>query len=80
MVAIGHDEIAYLDVGAGAPLLLLHGVGHSSTAWLRSLPALSSRFRVLAPDLPGHGRRAHYPRDVMHQKLIDCISWMEKTH
>ncbi|HEY2381834.1 MAG TPA: MBL fold metallo-hydrolase [Terriglobia bacterium] len=30
--------------------------------------------------LPGHGRRAHQPRDVMRRKLIDCISWMEKTH
>jgi glyoxylase-like metal-dependent hydrolase (beta-lactamase superfamily II)/ferredoxin len=30
--------------------------------------------------LPGHGRRAHQPHDVMHQELIDCIQWMERTH
>jgi glyoxylase-like metal-dependent hydrolase (beta-lactamase superfamily II)/ferredoxin len=29
--------------------------------------------------LPGHGRRAHLAQDVMHQKLIDCVNWMEKT-
>src|SRR5262245_51994748 len=29
--------------------------------------------------LPGHGRRAHQPEDVMHRSLIDCIAWMEKT-
>jgi glyoxylase-like metal-dependent hydrolase (beta-lactamase superfamily II)/ferredoxin len=29
--------------------------------------------------LPGHGRRAHEPEDVMHQSLINCIEWMEKT-
>jgi glyoxylase-like metal-dependent hydrolase (beta-lactamase superfamily II)/ferredoxin len=29
--------------------------------------------------LPGHGRRAHLPQDVMHRKLIDCINWMERT-
>jgi ferredoxin len=29
--------------------------------------------------LPGHGRRAHQSQDVMHQKLIDCIEWMERT-
>jgi glyoxylase-like metal-dependent hydrolase (beta-lactamase superfamily II)/ferredoxin len=29
--------------------------------------------------LPGHGRRAHLPQDVMHRKLIDCIGWMEGT-
>ena len=30
--------------------------------------------------LPGHGRRAHLPFEVMHQKLIDCINWMERTN
>jgi glyoxylase-like metal-dependent hydrolase (beta-lactamase superfamily II)/ferredoxin len=29
--------------------------------------------------LPGHGRRAHQPQDTMHQSLIDCIKWMERT-
>jgi pimeloyl-ACP methyl ester carboxylesterase len=57
-VEIGGRKIAYLEAGAGAPLLLLHGVGHSSTAWLRSIPALARHRRVLAPDLPGHGRSA----------------------
>jgi glyoxylase-like metal-dependent hydrolase (beta-lactamase superfamily II)/ferredoxin len=27
--------------------------------------------------LPGHGRRAHESEEVMHQKLVECISWME---
>jgi len=27
--------------------------------------------------LPGHGRRAHQPAEVMHQKLLDCIEWMK---
>jgi glyoxylase-like metal-dependent hydrolase (beta-lactamase superfamily II)/ferredoxin len=27
--------------------------------------------------LPGHGRRGHEPADAMHQKLIECIEWME---
>jgi glyoxylase-like metal-dependent hydrolase (beta-lactamase superfamily II)/ferredoxin len=30
--------------------------------------------------LPGHGRRAHLPHDAMHQSLIDCITWMERTN
>jgi glyoxylase-like metal-dependent hydrolase (beta-lactamase superfamily II)/ferredoxin len=29
--------------------------------------------------LPGHGRRGHQPQDVMREKLIECIEWMEKT-
>ena len=27
--------------------------------------------------LPGHGRRAHLPAEAMHQRLIECIRWME---
>src|SRR5215470_5508579 len=29
--------------------------------------------------LPGHGRRAHLPADVMHQKLRECVEWMMQT-
>ena len=29
--------------------------------------------------LPGHGRRAHQSQDAMHQSLINCIEWMERT-
>jgi glyoxylase-like metal-dependent hydrolase (beta-lactamase superfamily II) len=29
--------------------------------------------------LPGHGGRAHYPEDVMHRSLVNCIEWMERT-
>ena len=57
-VLLRADEISYLDSGRGRPLLLLHGVGHSSTAWLRSIPALAKRYRVIAPDMPGHGHSA----------------------
>lgn len=27
--------------------------------------------------LPGHGRRAHLPAELMHRSLVDCIAWME---
>jgi len=36
-------------------LLLVHGFLVSSACWEDILPGLSSRFRVLAPDLPGSG-------------------------
>jgi glyoxylase-like metal-dependent hydrolase (beta-lactamase superfamily II)/ferredoxin len=29
--------------------------------------------------LPGHGRRAHLPADVMRQKLKECVEWMMRT-
>ena len=41
--------------GEGPVLLLLHGTGASTHSFRDLFPALTMRFRVLAPDLPGHG-------------------------
>jgi pimeloyl-ACP methyl ester carboxylesterase len=43
---------------AAPPLLLVHGFAGSSRVWERQLadPGLTERFRVVAPDLRGHGR------------------------
>lgn len=41
---------------AGSPrLLLLHGTGSSLQSWAACLPGLAEHFRLLIPDLPGHG-------------------------
>jgi pimeloyl-ACP methyl ester carboxylesterase len=36
-------------------IVLVHGFGSSSRAWAPQLAALRDRYRVVAPDLPGHG-------------------------
>ena len=42
---------------ADPPLLIVHGVGSSGRTWWRIGPALAAAgYRVVAPDLPGHGR------------------------
>lgn len=53
------DRVAYRDVGSGdETLLLLHGMAGSSDTWRAVLPQLSKRYRVIAPDLLGHGQSA----------------------
>lgn len=42
-------------MGAGPPLLLLHGTGASTHSWAGLIPILADRFTVMAPDLPGQG-------------------------
>lgn len=42
--------------GEGPPVLLVHGLGGSAGNWELVAPALASHARVLAIDLPGHGR------------------------
>jgi len=46
---------AMLEGGEGPPLVLLHGPGEHALKWLRVLPLLLPSFKVMAPDLPGHG-------------------------
>lgn len=49
-------ELWTRDEGRGPPLLLLHGVGGSHAVWNAVAPALARQYRVLLPDLRGHGR------------------------
>ncbi|TCO77172.1 alpha/beta fold hydrolase BchO [Chromatocurvus halotolerans] len=39
----------------GPELLLLHGTGAATHSWAGMAPLLAQHFRVIAPDLPGHG-------------------------
>lgn len=56
----------YHDIGSGDPVLLIHGSGPGVSAWANwrlTLPALSQKFRVIAPDMAGFGfseRLANY--------------------
>jgi pimeloyl-ACP methyl ester carboxylesterase len=53
------DRIAYRDIGNGdEALLLIHGMAGSSETWRAVIPQLSRRYRVVAPDLLGHGQSA----------------------
>ncbi len=47
--------------GDGTPLVLLHGGNGSWRHWIRNIPTLSRRFRVVAADLPGLGESAEAP-------------------
>lgn len=53
----GHER-AFLKVGKGPALLLLHGLGGNLMTWDQVIPELSQHFTVIAPDLLGHGRSA----------------------
>jgi haloalkane dehalogenase len=50
------SDIAYVDVGDGDPVVLLHGNPTSSYLWRNVIPHLRRFGRCLAPDLIGMGR------------------------
>jgi pimeloyl-ACP methyl ester carboxylesterase len=49
-------QICYYDVGAGPPLMLVHGIGGDADDWAFCLDGLSRSHRVIALDLLGFGR------------------------
>ena len=55
-IDIHGDRIAVRDEGKGEALLLIHGMAGSSQTWRAILPLLAKKYRVIAPDLLGHGQ------------------------
>lgn len=50
-------------------LLLIHSLGADSSMWAAQLPAFSARCRVVAVDLPGHGRSSANPEPYTIEDL-----------
>jgi pimeloyl-ACP methyl ester carboxylesterase len=68
MVDAGGITTHYHDIGAGTPVLLLHGSGPGVSAlanWRLTIPALAAQHRVLAPDLVGFGYTQR-PADIRY--------------
>ncbi|NGO15048.1 alpha/beta fold hydrolase [Streptomyces sp. HC44] len=59
-------SLAYTRVGAGEPLLLLHGIGHHRQAWDPVLHILAAERDVIAVDLPGYGESLALPDGLTH--------------
>src|SRR5687767_3075163 len=48
-------QFAYDDVGVGHAVVLIHGYPFNRSLWTEQAEALTSRFRVVTPDLRGFG-------------------------
>jgi haloalkane dehalogenase len=73
-------EMAYVEVGEGDPIVLLHGNPTSSYLWRNVLPHLERRSRCIAPDLIGMGDSDKLPdsgpgsyRFVEHRRYLDAL-------
>ncbi|GAC1370146.1 MAG: haloalkane dehalogenase [Ktedonobacteraceae bacterium] len=75
-VAVLDTEMAYVDVGAGDPIVFLHGNPTSAYLWRNIIPHLSTVGRCLAPDLIGMGASGKPPqhsyRFVDHSRYLDA--------
>jgi len=55
-VTINGMQMYYVSQGQGEPLVLLHGYTGSSGDWELFLPDFAKEYRLIIPDLRGHGR------------------------
>lgn len=76
---VGEVEVFYREAGPkdGPVLLLLHGFPSSSHMFRDLMPLLASRYRVIAPDLPGFGNTKAPPRGRFDYTFDNLYSIIE---
>ncbi len=71
-------ELYAREEGNGPALVLLHGLGGDHQVWNGVIPLLSDKFRVIAPDLRGHGRssdgeNSHFSFEELERDLLQLL-------
>lgn len=79
-VAVNDIEMAYRDVGNGEPLVLLHGfLSCADEAWAPFVEPLSARYRLIIPDLRGHGHSTNPAGTFTHrQSASDVLALLDE--
>ena len=73
-VSVEGIELYYETSGQGEPLVLLHGFGGSGRVWDQFLPGFSTHYRVIVPDLRGHGRSTNPLDEFTHRQSARDVS------
>lgn len=71
-------EIFFEDAGTGPPVVLGHSFLCSGRMWREQVPALVRGFRVINPDLRGHGRSGEVHRPFsLYDAVADVIAVLD---
>src|SRR5437870_6852242 len=74
-VPVLDTDMAYVDTGAGDPIVFLHGNPTSSYLWRNIIPHLAPHARCLAPDLAGMGDSGKVPDGSY--RLTDHVRYLD---
>jgi pimeloyl-ACP methyl ester carboxylesterase len=74
---VGGRRVRYRAIGDGEPVVLLHGLSGSWRWWEDTARALAARWRVLLPDLPGHGSRPSLQAPALAGAAEWLRAWFE---
>lgn len=80
-VDVKGQRMAYLDIGQGQPVILIHGFGGSMWQWEHQQRPLSAEFRLLTPDLIGSGLSAKPEIEYRPDQTLDYfVGFMDALH
>jgi pimeloyl-ACP methyl ester carboxylesterase len=72
------------EVGAGLPIIFLHGTWNEGSQWVSTMELLSREFHCLTPDLLGFGESEtpdiHYSIDLQVECLAEFIDTLRLEH
>ncbi|MGW6564283.1 alpha/beta fold hydrolase [Streptomyces sp. NPDC054975] len=73
-VHVNGVEVAYDRVGAGPPVVFLHGAAEDARIWRPQLDGLADAFTVVAWDEPGAGRSSGIPETFGLADYAHCLA------
>ena len=72
-------QLYYEEYGEGSPLVLLHGFIQSGQLWHPFLADFAEHFRLIVPDLRGHGRSTNPANEFTHrQAALDIFALLDQ--
>ena len=70
------QQLTWYEIGRGRPLVLLHGRCMSASVFSEVAALLASDFRLLIPDLPGHGESSPALKNDLAGIADDLVRWI----
>ncbi|MCI0691799.1 alpha/beta hydrolase [candidate division KSB1 bacterium] len=78
-LSINGTQIYYEVRGDGPPLLLLHYFGNCGQAWQPFMERLARHYRLIIPDMRGHGRSTNPSGQFTHrQSALDMFALLDQ--
>src|SRR3954447_16392816 len=68
--------LSYNDLGSGIPIVLIHGLGSKKEAWIPQ-HELANHYRLVIPDLRGHGETVMNEDFTIKNFALDIINLLE---
>jgi len=73
-VAVHDIKMAYVDEGEGNPIVFVHGAPESAYIWRNIMPFVQPYARIVAPELPGHGKS---DKPDINYEFADYVKYLD---